>query len=134
MTADQIVNAYVAAWFAVDEVECRHHLEISWSEDGVYQSPEADALGREALVQHIVAFHKDFPGTKIILTSGVAHHHDKIHFLWKVVSPEGETLLDGRDFGEIGLDGRLGHITSFFDPPPLLAALPESVKRALLSR
>ena len=100
--------------------------------DRVYPSPEADVLGREALVQHIFAFHNGFPGTKIILASGVAHHHDKIHFLWKVVSPEGETLLDGRDFGEMGMDGRLCHITSFFDPPPPLAGLPASVVQSLL--
>ena len=49
MTPDQLVNAYLAAWLAVDEAECRHHLEISWSEDGVYQNPNADVLGREAL-------------------------------------------------------------------------------------
>ena len=132
MTADQLVNAYLAAWLAIDEPECRHHLEISWSEDGVYQSPNADVLGREALVQHIVAFHKRLPGTNIVLASGVDHHHGKIHFLWKVVNPEGETLLDGRDFGEIGLDGRLRRITGFFDPPPALAGLPASVVQSLL--
>jgi hypothetical protein len=124
---NELVNAYFAAWLAVDEAECRHHLEISWSEDGIYQNPKADVLGRQALVQHIAGFHKRLPGTKIILVSGVDHHHDKIHFLWKAINPEGETTLDGRDFGEIGPDGRLRRITRFFDPAPPLAGLPASV-------
>ena len=130
---DELVNAYLAAWLAGDEAECRHHLEISWSEDGAYQDPNADVLGREALVQHIAAFHKRYPGTKVILVSGVDHHHGKVHFLWKVVNPEGETMLDGRDFGEVGPDGRLRRNTSFFSPPPPLAGLPASVVKSVYS-
>ena len=36
-----IVRAYGAAWLAADEAERRRLLQISWSEDGVYEDPTA---------------------------------------------------------------------------------------------
>ena len=128
---DELVNAYLAAWCAVDEAECRHHLEISWSKDGIYQDPDADVRGREALVQHIAGFRQRLPGAKIIAATGVDHHHGKIHYSFKVCDPKGETILDGYDFGEIGPDGRLSHITSFFNPPPMHAGIPPGVVKSL---
>jgi len=119
---DTIVNAYGAAWLAADEAERRRLLEIAWSENGVYQDPTADISGREALVRHIAGFHQRMPGTTIVITSGVDHHHGKIHFLWKMVTPDGKTALEGRDFGEIGPDGRICRIAGFFGPPPPPAA------------
>ena len=118
---DSVVSAYGAAWMDVGDAERRRLLEIAWSEDGVYQDPTADVSGREALVQHIAAFRKRLPGSKIIITSGVDHHHGKFHFLWKMIGPDGQTTLEGRDFGELDRDGRICRIAGFFGPPPLLA-------------
>jgi hypothetical protein len=118
---DAVVGAYGAAWMDVDDAERRRLLEIAWSEDGVYQDPTADVSGREALVQHIAGFRKRLPGSKIVITSGVDHHHGKFHFLWKMIGPDGRTTLEGRDFGELDRDGRICRIAGFFGPPPPLA-------------
>ncbi len=122
ISVEMAVDAYCAAWRAVDEAERRRLLDMSWSEDGVYQDPTADVSGREALVHHIAGFFQRMPGFSLVTTSGVDHHHGKIHFLWKMQGPDGQTALEGRDFGEIGPDGRIRRITGFFGPPPPLAA------------
>ena len=118
---DAIISAYGAAWLDVDVSDRRRLLEKSWSKDGVYQDPTADVSGREALAQHIAAFHQGSPGFKIIITSGADHHHGKFHILWKMVDPDGKTVLEGRDFGELDADGRICRIAGFFGPPPPLA-------------
>jgi hypothetical protein len=118
---DAVVRAYGAAWMDVDNDERRRLLEMAWSEDGVYQDPTADVSGREALVQHIVGFRQRLPGSKIVITSGVDHHHGKIHFLWKMIGPDGQTTLEGRDFGELDRNGRICRIAGFFGSPPMLA-------------
>jgi len=120
---DVVVSAYGAAWMDVDEAERRRLLAIAWSHDGVYQDPHDDVSDREALVQHIAGFRQRMPGFKIILTSGVDHHHGKFHFLWKMVGPDGQTTVEGRDFGELDGDGRIARIVGFFGAPP---ALPEA--------
>jgi len=118
---DAVVSAYGAAWMAVDDDERRRLLEIAWSEDGVYQDPTVDVSGREALLQHIAGFRQRLPGSKIVITSGVDHHHGKIHFLWKMIGLDGETTVEGRDFGELDRNGRICRIVGFFGPPPTLA-------------
>jgi hypothetical protein len=121
MTAiDEIVSVYGAAWLEVDDGKRRRLLEIAWSEDGVYQDPTAEVSGRDALAQHIAGFQQRLPGSTIAITSGVDHHHGKFHFLWKMAGPEGQTVLEGRDFGELDRNGRIRHIVGFFGPPPPL--------------
>ena len=115
-----VVRAYGDAWLDVDDAERRRLLEIAWSDDGVYQDPTADVAGREALLQHVNGFRNRFPGSSILLTSGVDHHHGALHFTWKIVAPDGQTTLEGRDFGELGVDGRIRRIVGFFGPPPPL--------------
>jgi hypothetical protein len=120
---DEVVAAYGAAWLEGDHAERQRLLEIAWSEDGTYQDPTADISGREALAQHIASFQKRMPGSSIIITSGVDHHHGKFHFQWKMVGAAGQTTLEGRDFGELDETGRIRRIVGFFgSPPPLSTA------------
>jgi hypothetical protein len=50
------------------------------------------------------------------MTSGVDEHHGFVRFTWRVVSPSGEVLRDGTDFGELCPDGHLRRIVGFFGP------------------
>lgn len=116
-TTEEIVLDYVAAWVEIDEGNRRALLEKSWTENGTYTDPTVEVVGREALVQHISTFHKQFPGNRIVLTSKVDEHHGRVRFTWAMVNPEGSQVFEGIDFGEVGSDGRLKRITGFFGPP-----------------
>ncbi|MCP3403390.1 nuclear transport factor 2 family protein [Bradyrhizobium sp. CCGB20] len=117
---DETVRAYGAAWLEVDEAERRRLLQSAWSETGIYQDPTANVVGREALIRHIADFHKRLPGTTIAFASGVDHHHGKFHFLWKMIGADGQVTVEGRDFGEFDVDGRICRIVGFFGQPPPL--------------
>lgn len=120
-TVEEIVLAYVAAWVETDEGKRRALLEKSWAENGTYNDPTVEVVGREALVQHIGGIHKRFAGHRILLTSGVDEHHGWLRFTWAMVSPEGSRVSEGIDFGEVSSDGRLISITGFFgSPSPIL--------------
>ncbi|MCP1762432.1 nuclear transport factor 2 family protein [Bradyrhizobium japonicum] len=115
---DETVRAYGAAWLEVDEAERRRLLQSAWSEDGIYQDPTANVVGREALIRHIADFHKRLPGTTIIFASGVDHHHGKFHFLGKMIGPDRQVTVEGRDFGEFDVDGRyMPHCGLLWSPP-----------------
>ncbi|KWW99074.1 Uncharacterized protein LI90_706 [Carbonactinospora thermoautotrophica] len=112
------VQAYVGAWNEPDEARRRWLFEQSWTEDGTYTDPSVHIEGREALVRHSRKFAERWPGAEIVLTSGVDQHHRMVCFSWRVVAPDGRTLREGIDFGELAEDGRLQRVVGFFGPLP----------------
>lgn len=126
ITVEEVVLTYGAAWAETDEEKRCTLLEKCWAENGIYSDPSGEAVGREALAQRINSFHHQrFPGHRLLLTSGVDTHHDRLRFTWAMVNPEGSRVMEGVDFGEVGHDGRLIRITGFFaSPPPIPSSWP----------
>ena len=118
MAVSDVVNAYGAAWNEPDEVARRTLLEEAWSDDGVYCDPTAKVDGRDSLIAHIAGFHRQMPGARIELTSGVDEHDGWLRFAWSMLGPDGTTLTEGFDVGELAADGRLRRIVGFFGPFP----------------
>jgi hypothetical protein len=115
-----VVSAYTAAWNEPDESARRKLLEQGWADDGVYCDPTATVTGRDALVEHLGGFHERLPGARINQTSGVDEHDGWLRFAWTMVGPDGATIMDGFDVGELATDGRLRRIVGFFGSfPPL---------------
>ncbi len=122
-TAQEAVDLYGSAWGEPDEAKRRAILEKAWAEDGIYTDPTAYVEGREALVQHIGGFmagRSAGAGPSIQVDSSVDVHHGRfLRFAWKMVAPDGKTVLTpGMDYGELDEDGRLKLIVGFFGPFP----------------
>lgn len=117
-SAQEIGDAYGAAWNEPDEAERRRLLEQAWADDGTYTDPQADLHGRDALIAHIAGFQEQLKGARIVPTSAVDEHHGKIRFTWKMEGADGSAIMEGIDFGELADDGRLKKIVGFFGPPP----------------
>lgn len=118
LTTLQVVAAYCEAWNVPGEGERRALLEQSWTEGGTYTDPRTDLAGREALFAHISRVQALRPGSRIVMTSGLDVHHGVLRFAWKLVGPQGATVVEGVDFGELAADGRLRRIVGFFGPMP----------------
>ena len=116
----QTVQTYVDAWNEPDEDRRLRLLERSWADDGTYTDPSVHIESRDGLLHHARKFAERWPGAEIALTSDIDQHHAMIRFSWRVVGPEGQTLREGTDFGEVGEDGRLQRIVGFFGPLPVL--------------
>jgi hypothetical protein len=115
---EQVLLAYVAAWNEADEEKRRMLLETSWAENGIYSDPTAQVSGREALVQHLGRLLQQYTGHRVLLSSGVDEHHGLLQFTWARIGPDGRSIRNGIDFGEVAADGRLFRITGFFGSPP----------------
>lgn len=116
----EVLDAYGKAWLEQDDDKRAALLEYCWVEDGIYQDPNANVKGREALCKHIGNQHANQPGSKVEITSGFNHHHGKIQFNWRFVNSQGEVKINGVDFGTLNEDGKLCQIIGFFGPPPPL--------------
>lgn len=66
---ETVVRAYGDAWLEQDAAVRDKLLDIAWNKDGVYQDPNVDVAGREALSRHIAKLHQKLPGYRIITTS-----------------------------------------------------------------
>jgi len=86
-----------------------------WAEDGTYTDPSVHLTGRGELVEFIGRVLKRYPGTRIVRSSGVDAHHGMVRFAWRLVSADGQTVIEGVDFGEISGEGKLSRIVGFFD-------------------
>jgi hypothetical protein len=118
MTLQDVVEQYGAAWNE-EEAEARHKLlDAAWADDGVYCDPMANLSGRDELSAHIGGFRSMMAGARLELTSGVDEHDGFLRFAWKVVGADGNDVMEGVDFGEVGPDGRIKRIVGFFGPPP----------------
>jgi hypothetical protein len=122
MELEVTVATYGDAW-AADEPERRRMLEAAWEDAGVYSDPLGRAEGREALVAHIAGFQQQFPGHRIVMTSGVDAHGSHFRFAWALADADGNVVMEGVDFGEVADDGRIARITGFFGPLPERDAL-----------
>jgi hypothetical protein len=120
--ATEIVTAYGASWNEPDEAARRKLLEQAWADDGVYCDPTATVTGRDALVSHIAGFHQRIPGARIDLASGVDEHDGWLRFAWTMLGPDGATVMEGFDVGQLAADGRLRRIVGFFGPFPPVEA------------
>jgi len=116
--AETLVLAYVSAWNEHDPMRCRALVDQCWSPNAEVFGPNTHCIGREALLAEIGRFHRERPGERGILTSGIDCHHDFARFTAAILNARGELLAEAVDIAEIGPDGLLSRIVTFWGPPP----------------
>lgn len=116
--AKSVVSRYCDAWGKTDPAERKSAVSGVWAENGEYlDSQPVRVSGREALESEILKFQQQFPGAGFRCTA-VRAHHGFVGYTWTMVGPDGTTLMQGMDFGELDSSGQLVRIVSFFDMPP----------------
>lgn len=114
----QLLSIYSAAWNEPDAARRMQFLAACWDETGRYVDPKGAAANRAGLADLIGKLHAQMPGAQVRLTSGASQHHNRIHFTWQLVLPDGRVGIDGVDFGTLSETGQLKEIVGFFGPPP----------------
>jgi hypothetical protein len=117
-TIEDIVLAYVAAWNEHDPARCRDHVANCWAVDATAIGTTSVLVGREALVADIERFHREMPGYRGVLTSGLDAHHNVVRFAVTLLDAAGARVADAIDVGTTGPDGLLVQIITFWGPLP----------------
>jgi hypothetical protein len=115
-TTEKLVDSYCAAWSAANSAERRTLLAEVWEEAGIYIDPTAVCTGREELAEHIGKVQQRYPGARVVRTSVLDRHHDRLRFGWKMILADGKSLPESVDFGELSDNGKLRRIVGFFGP------------------
>ncbi len=118
MSVKEIVDSYIAAWNETDADKRRALIEKCWADAATYTDPMADISGREALGEAIVQFHQQMSGARIVVSSGLDEHHDRVRFGWQLLQEDGSVRVEGIDVGRVDGDGRLTSIVGFWGVSP----------------
>jgi hypothetical protein len=128
---EDAVHAYAAAWNEPDETRRRELVASCWADTGTLTSPAVHYVGREALLEDIAKFHRERPGWRAIFTSGLDTHHNVTRFSVAIVDGTDNAVAEGLDIAEIGSNGLLTRIITFWGTPP---TPPEKWPRRLVAQ
>ena len=127
--ADELVIAYASAWNEPNEVQRRAYVEACWSEASTVTGPNVQVTGRAALLEEIAQFHRAMPGYSGVIT-GFDAHHSFVRFTISLRDASGGLVAEAIDIGEIGADGLLRSIITFWGPAAPVPATWPSVLRS----
>jgi hypothetical protein len=118
MALEELIDRYFAVWNAADAATRANLLASIWTADGIYTDPSVQAIGADALLDHIAGVRDRRPGAVWSLRGELDMHHDLVRFAWHVVDGSGAELRRGIDVVVLAEGGtRIGQVIGFFDPP-----------------
>ena len=116
--AGALVDAYLEAWTERRSAARRRLLERCWGEDADFSSWTTHAHGLDALDSHVAAGQRQHPRlVRRVLTSEVHVSSDKLSYTWALVEEDGNVLVEGSEWAQVGGDDRFTRVTSFAGRP-----------------
>jgi hypothetical protein len=113
---ERLIDVYCSAWCEPDSARRAAIIHEIWDEEGTYTDPTAHVVGRDQLNDHIGGVLAHYVGGRVVRTSVIDAHHNVVRFTWKMVLPDGKSLPEGVDFGEVTSEGKVRRIVGFFGP------------------
>jgi hypothetical protein len=114
MTPEALWQRYARIW-STEPVQRGTELQACLADHCTYCDVNGQLEGRQALSGYMGGFQQSVPSGRFEIL-GVLHHHDRMIAEWRLLGSDGATLQTGRSFATAAPDGRLQHITGFFDP------------------
>ena len=123
-----VLLAYTALWSEADHARRASLLTQCLARDAEIIGPGYRFKGHHAISDEVERFHRDEPGTRAVLASGVARVARWARFAVAIVDPTGAVVAEGEDVVELGADGRIVRVLTFWGAlPPAPDAWPPSL-------
>jgi hypothetical protein len=113
-----LIDRYFDAWNETDGARRRELIAAAWSADADYCDPLLAGSGHEGIDAMIRAVHERFPHHTFRRTGQVDGFANRLCFSWELITPAGEAVVKGSDFGVVDPQGRLQTVTGFLDQVP----------------
>lgn len=114
--AEKAARTYIAMWNEPDADRRRALMEQCWAERGRLVTRISVLDGREALWKSMGGFHTDPRGLRAKLTTVIDAGETVFRFAGIVAAPDGASLGEAYDVGEIGADGKIVVLYTFSGP------------------
>jgi len=110
--------AYQSAWSShISPAERQRLLEMTVAEDCFYTDPGVACHGYAELIPKIDDSKQRFPGASFRVDRFLEHHAQALAN-WTMFDGKGNEFVTGASYVRFGADGRLTHMSGFFDNAP----------------
>jgi hypothetical protein len=111
----ELIERYLQIWNETDALRRRALIARTWTEDASYLDPVLCGQGHEGIDAMVQAVHQRYPGLRFARSGEIDSHNDRVRFGWSFALPGGPAVARGLDVAIVAADGRLSHVTGFFD-------------------
>jgi hypothetical protein len=108
---DVTIDTYLAARTEADARLRSALIERVWAVDGQLIDPPFAAKGRRSIGWLTSVLQVEFPGYTFRRVGRVERDGVRIRFAWRFVAPDGTTVMEGIDDGQLAADGLLRRVT-----------------------
>lgn len=120
------LQPYFAAFAERDPVRRREFLAQGLTPDAQIWGPNRVFAGYVEISEKIEGFHKNWPGCRLVLATGVNSFKSAARIGNAIVGADGSVLVDGHSVVELAQDGRICRVVAFWEAlPPLPESWPE---------
>jgi hypothetical protein len=77
------------------------------TEDAEIWGPDRLFSGYAAISEKIAAFHRNWPGCRLTMASGIVSFENFVRFAVAIVGPDDSVLATGENVSELASDGRI---------------------------
>jgi hypothetical protein len=117
-THTELIDRYFDAWNETDGARRRELIAATWAADADYRDPLMAGAGRDGIDAMIRAVQERFAHHTFRRSTDVDGFGNRLRFSWELVTPAGEAIVKGSDFGVLDAQGRLQALTGFLDQVP----------------
>lgn len=103
-------------------------LARAMTPDAEIWGPKRVFAGYAEISEKIEGFHKNWPGCRLVLASGINSFNSACRFAGAIVAADGQVLANGQAVAELAQDGRIRRVLPFWDAlPPLPETWPSQL-------
>jgi hypothetical protein len=112
---------YFEAFGEHDPVRRAELLARCMTEDAEIWGPNRLFAGYAAISEKIAAFHRNWPGCRLVLASGIVTFHHFARFAVAIIRHDDSVLATGENVDELAPDGRIRRVVPLWEMalPPL---------------
>lgn len=114
------LRPYFAAFAEHEPVRRIELLALAMTPDAEIWGPKRVFAGYAEISGKIEGFHKNWPGCRLVLASGINSFNSAGRFAVAIVAADGQVLANGQSVAELAQDGRIRRVLPLWDAlPPL---------------
>jgi len=111
---EKTVDAWLGAYGDADPQRRLSTIRALWSLEGRLVDPPLEARGHAGISDQAATLLSEFPGHRFERSTAVEAHHQSATYGWRLLNPAGQVVLEGTDFVDLDVDGRLARVVGFF--------------------
>jgi hypothetical protein len=112
---DDLIDRYFGVWNETDETRREALIARTWTEGATYLDPLLCGEGHDGIDAMVRAVQAKYPGFRFSRDGSIDSHNDRARFGWSFGPGSGPAMARGLDVAIVAPDGRLEHVTGFFD-------------------